>query len=147
VGRSFAWFSFVLTAALLSFACAEPPGEIDKATEQQELFCRDVIEARGSLSVIRNAVPPLNAASFRHLSELARVDVDELASNAPASADGFNLADSLRAALQEFANLTSGTDPVLLLPQLKQQARLLSADVEALGAQAGCVAPASASGQ
>jgi hypothetical protein len=147
VGRSFAWFSFVLTAALLTLSCAQPPGETDIVTEQQESFCREVIEARGSLSVIRNAVPPLNAASFRHLTELARVDVDELTALAPATSDEFNLVEGMKAVLLDFANLTSGTDPVLLLPQLKHQARLLSADVEALGAQAGCVAPASASGQ
>jgi len=147
VGRNFAWFSFVLTAALLTVTCAKPPDEIDSVTEQQESFCREVIEARGSLGVIRNAVPPLNAASFRHLTQLARVDVDELTSLAPASSDEFNLVEGMKAALQEFTNLTSGTEPVLLLPQLRQQARLLSADVEALGAQAGCIAPASASGQ
>ena len=146
MGRNFAWFSVVLTAALLALSCAKPPEEIDSVTEQQESFCREVIEARGSLSVIRNAVPPLNAASFRHLTELARVDVAELTSLAPATSDELNLLEGIEAVLLDFVNLTSGTDPVPLLPQLKQQARLLSADVEALGAQAGCVAPASASG-
>jgi hypothetical protein len=130
-----------MIGAFLISCAKEPEDPLVQAAANQAAFCRSVAEARGSLSVIRNATYPLNATSLRHQAQLARMDIDELTPNVARADDGLDLVGGLRQALEDLLSLAGTFDSLGQLPELKSQANLVAAGVEELGAQSGCGAP------
>jgi hypothetical protein len=132
----------LLTGAFLISCAKEPEDPLLQAAADQAAFCHSIAEARGSLSVVRNAAYPLNSASLRHQAQLARTDIDQLTASVAAADDGLDLIGGLKQAVGEFSILASTFDVLGQLLKLKAQANLLAAGVEELGVQSGCNAPA-----